>query len=201
MKGNTALFMLVFVVVILGAVGLFVIAQYNGFVEDEKRVEEAKAQIASVCQRRLDLMPNLIATVKGYAKHEKETLAAVIQARQNAKTILDGLNKKGGFSKEELAALQASQQKVTSAFRGIFALVENYPDLKASSNFMALQDQFEGTENRIAVARQRYNSSVKNYNTKIEKFPGIVLAPMFGYGEKDFFEAKTEAFEPVKAKF
>jgi len=201
MKGNIALFAVVFVIVVLGLVGFFVITNYNGFVETEKRVEEGKAQIAAVCQRRLDLMPNLIETVKGYAQHEKQTLTAVIQARQNAKTVLDELNKKGSLSKEDILALQSSQQNVTSAFRGIFALVENYPNLKASSNFMALQDQFEGTENRIAVARQRYNSSVKNYNTKIEKFPGVVLAPLFGFGEKDFFEAKQEVYEPVKAKF
>ena len=201
MKGNIALFAVVFVIVVLGLVGFFVITNYNGFVETEKRVEEAKAQIAAVCQRRLDLMPNLIETVKGYAQHEKQTLTAVTQARQDAKTVLDELNKKGSLSKEDILALQSSQQNVTSAFRGIFALVENYPNLKASSNFMALQDQFEGTENRIAVARQRYNSSVKNYNAKIEKFPGVVLAPMFGFGEKDFLEAKQEVYEPVKAKF
>ncbi len=201
MKIKTALFVAIFIVVISGVIGLFIILNYNGFVEGEKRVEESKAQIAVVCQRRLDLLPNLIESVKGYAKHEQETLTAVIQARQNAKTVLDGLNKKGGFSKEEIVALQDSQQKVASAFRGIFALIENYPNLRASSNFMALQDQFEGTENRIAVARQRYNSTVKKYNAKIEKFPAAVLAPMFGVGEKEFFDVKQEAYEPVTARF
>jgi LemA protein len=201
MKRKTAIFSTIFIVVILCVIGLFIILNYNGFVEGEKRVEESKAQIAAVCQRRLDLLPNLIETVKGYAKHENETLTAVIQARQNAKAVLNGLNKNGSFSKDEMVALQDSQQKITSAFRGVFALIENYPNLRASSNFMVLQDQFEGTENRIAVARQRYNSDVKKYNAKIKKFPGVVLAPMFGVGEKDFFEVKQEAYEPVTVRF
>ncbi len=201
MKRKTVFFAAIFIVVISGVIGLFVILNYNGFIEGEKRVEESKAQIAAVCQRRLDLLPNLIETVKGYAKHENETLTAVIQARQNAKAVLNGLSKNGSFSKDEMVALQASQQEVTSAFRGIFALIENYPNLKASSNFMVLQDQFEGTENRIAIARQRYNSDVKNYNTKVKKFPGVVIAPIFGVGEKDFFEAKQKAYEPVTARF
>ncbi len=201
MKRKTVFFAAIFIVVISGVIGLFVILNYNGFIEGEKRVEESKAQIAAVCQRRLDLLPNLIETVKGYAKHENQTLTAVIQARQNAKAVLNGLSKNGSFSKDEMVALQASQQEVTSAFRGIFALIENYPNLKASSNFMVLQDQFEGTENRIAIARQRYNSDVKNYNTKVKKFPGVVIAPIFGVGEKDFFEAKQKAYEPVTARF
>lgn len=201
MKSKTTLFAIIFIVVFLGLIGLFTILSYNGIVESEKQVEESKAQIASVCQRRLDLLPNLIETVKGYANHEKETLTEVTKARQNAKAILEGLNMKGGFSKEDIVALEDSQQKVTSAFRGIFALIENYPNLKASANFMVLQDQLEGTENRIAVERQRYNSVVRKYNAKIKKFPGVVLASMFGFGEKDFYETKQEAFEPVIASF
>lgn len=100
-----------------------------------------------------------------------------------------------------MGELAASQAALTKSIRGIFALIENYPNLRASSNFMALQDQFEGTENRIAVARQRYNHAVRNYNTKIETFPGLFLAPMFGFGEKEFYEAKEDAYEPVKAEF
>jgi LemA protein len=104
-----------------------------------------------------------------------------------------------GLNRENMKALDMSQARVTTAVRGIFALVENYPDLKASANFMALQDQFEGTENRIAVARQRFNSSVRSYNAKIEKFPGVIIAPMFNYQPEGYFKAKPEAYAPVKA--
>lgn len=173
---------------------------HNGIVDADKRVEEAEAQIGTVCQRRLDLMPNLIETVKAYAAHEKSVLIAVTEARTNAKNALDRIAKEG-LTNENLKALEKSQAQVTTSVRGIFALVENYPDLKASSNFIALQDQFEGTENRIAVARQRFNRSVRAYNAKIEKFPGVIIAPIFGYEQTGYFEATTEAMEPVKATF
>lgn len=201
MRTQTGIFAAVFVVIVVAVVSVIVIFSYNGLVTSEKTVEEAKAQIETVLQRRLDLIPNLIETVKAYAKHEKETLLKITQARARALGVLEGVAKKGDLSKDEILKLQASQGELTAAMRNLFALVENYPDLKASANFMALQDQFEGTENRIAAARQRYNLAVRYFNAKIERFPGVFLAPMFGYDEKVFFEAKKEATEPVKAKF
>ena len=201
MKTQTGIFAAVFLVIVLAVVSVVIIFVYNGLVSSEKTVEESKAQIETVLQRRLDLIPNLIETVKAYAKHEKETLLKLTQARARALGVLEGVGQKDSLSKEEILKLQASQGELTAAMRSLFALVENYPDLKASANFMALQDQFEGTENRIAAARQRYNLAVRYFNAKIEKFPGVFLAPMFGYEEKVFFEAKKEAAEPVKAKF
>ncbi|MGD8344660.1 MAG: LemA family protein [Desulfobacterales bacterium] len=201
MRTQTGIFAAVFVVIVLAVVSIIIIFSYNGLVNSEKRVEEAQAQIETVLQRRLDLIPNLIETVKAYVRHEKETLLKITQARAQALGVLEGVAKKGGLSKDEILKLQASQGELTTAMRSLFALVENYPDLKASANFMALQDQFEGTENRISASRQRYNLAVRYFNAKIERFPGVFLAPMFGYEEKVFFEAKKEAAEPVKAKF
>lgn len=201
MRTPTGIFTAVFAVIVLAVVSVIIIFSYNGLVTSEKTVDETKAQIETVLQRRLDLIPNLIETVKAYAKHEKETLLKLTQARARALGVLEGVAKQGNLSKDEILKLQVSQGELTAAMRSLFALVENYPDLKASANFMALQDQFEGTENRIAAARQRYNLAVRYFNAKIEKFPGVFLAPMFGYEEKAFFEAKKEAAEPIKAKF
>ena len=201
MRTQTGLFAAVFVVIVVAVVSVVVIFSYNGLVTSEKTVEEAKAQIETVLQRRLDLIPNLIETIKAYAKHEQETLLKITQARAQALGVLKGVAGKADLSREEILKLQASQGELTTAMRSLFALVENPPDLKASANFMALQDQFEGTENRITAARQRYNLAVRYFNAKIERFPGVFLAPMFGYEEKVFFEAKKEAAEPVKANF
>ncbi len=201
MRTPTGIFVVVFATIVLTVVSIIVIFSYNGIVTSEKTVEEGKAQVETVLQRRLDLIPNLIETVKAYAKHEKETLLRISQVRARALGVLKGVARQGNLSKEEILMLQESQGELTAAMRSLFAVVENYPDLKASANFMALQDQFEGTENRIAAARQRYNVAVRHFNAKIEKFPGVFLAPMFGYEEKAFFEAKKETAEPIRAKF
>ena len=201
MKENPLLFLVIFLLIVVAGVSIFIIANYNSLVKAEKAVEEAKAQIATVCQRRLDLIPNLIETVKAYAKHERQTLEAVTLARRKAEEVVAGLNAKEQSASVDMAKLAASQAALSSALRNIFALAENYPSLRASANFMALQDQFEGTENRIAVARQRYNYAVREYNTRIETFPGVFIAPLFGYTEKEFYEAKEEAYEPVRAEF
>ena len=201
MKTQVTLFLIIGLIIILGVFGIGLILTYNSLVESEKAVEEAKAQIETVIQRRLDLIPNLVETVKGYAQHEREILLKVTQARAKAQTLLEKISSKKSLTKEDLAALSASQSELTKTLKSLFALVENYPDLKASINFLALQDQLEGTENRIAVARQRYNYAVRIYNTKIKTFPGNIIAPMFGFWEKDYFEAKNEAEEPVKVRF
>jgi len=201
MKAQVTLFLIIGLIVILGVFGIGLILTYNSLVKSEKAVEEAKAQIETVIQRRLDLIPNLVETVKGYAQHEREVLLKVTQARAKAQTLLEKISSKRSLTKEDLTAISASQSELTKTLKSLFALVENYPDLKASTNFLALQDQLEGTENRIAVARQRYNYAVRIYNTKIDTFPGNIIAPMFGFGEKNYFEAKNEAEEPVKVRF
>ncbi|HEC69574.1 MAG: LemA family protein [Candidatus Omnitrophota bacterium] len=201
MKAQVGLFLIIGLIVILGVFGIGLILTYNSLVKSEKAVEEAKAQIETVIQRRLDLIPNLVETVKGYAQHEREVLLKVTQARAKAQTLLGKISSKKSLSKEDFIALSASQSELTKTLKSLFALVENYPDLKASTNFLSLQDQLEGTENRIAVARQRYNYAVRIYNTKIKTFPGNIIAPMFGFGEKDYFKAKEEATEPVRVKF
>ncbi len=199
LKGQAAVSLVVVLVVVLAVMGLVVVLTYNGLVVARTSVDEAEAQIATVCQRRLDLIPNLIETVKGYAKHEQSTLTAITEARAAAQKAAQAI--KGNGAEVGMAQVAATQAGLTSAMRGIFALVENYPNLRASSNFLALQDQFEGTENRIAVARQRYNSTVKTYNAKIEMFPGVFIAPLFGYSAKDSWEAEEKAYQSPKAKF
>ena len=200
-QGQVVLFLVGTLIVIVGGLALWFIMVYNGLVASEKAVEEAGAQIQTVLQRRLDLIPNLVETVKGYAQHEREVLVAVTKARDKAQEVLEDISKKKTLGKEELGALMASERDLTSTLKNLFALAENYPDLKASQNFLALQDQLEGTENRIAVARQRYNYAVRMYNTKISIFPGNIIAPMFGLVEKPYFEAREKAQEPVKVNF
>ncbi|MEW5894815.1 MAG: LemA family protein [Candidatus Omnitrophota bacterium] len=198
-KGQSAIGMVVVMLIILALMGASVILTYNGLVKAEKTVEESWAQIATVLQRRFDLIPNLIETVKGYAAHERQTLEAVTAARAAANDAVMAVG--GKWAEGGMAQIAATQAGLSAAMRSLFALVENYPNLKASSNFMALQDQFEGTENRIAVARQRYNSAVKVYNTRTETFPGVFIAPMFGFGERESWEAEEKAYEAPRAEF
>lgn len=202
MKSNTCLTVIIIVAAIALVIGLGSAVTYNSLVRAEKLVDEAKAQIEVVCQRRLDLIPNLVETVKGYAKHERETLVAVSQARSKAQGILDALSAAKSMSKEQMAKLTASQSELTTSLKSLFALVENYPTLKANTSFVTLQDQLEGTENRISVARQRYNHSVRLYNTKVAMFPQNIVASVFGFEEKDnYFEAAEEAESSVAVKF
>jgi LemA protein len=200
MKSSVGLLTSLFVVIIAAICGVALILVHNGIVDADNRIEEAEAQIAAVCQRRLDLMPNLIETVKAYAKHEQEVLTAVTMARIQAGKVMEKISQEG-LNQENIESLDTSQAQVSTAFRSFFAMVENYPDLKASSNFLTLQDQFEGTENRISVARQRYNTAVRTYNSKLDKFPGIIIAPVFGFEQAGFFQAQPEAFTPIKAAF
>lgn len=198
MKNHVTLILVALLAIVFAVPAGMLILTYNGLVKAEKYVEEERAQIGTVCQRRLDLLPNLIESVRGYARHEHETLTAVTAARSKALEALQSAYTPGG--PPAMGALAATQAEVSRAMRGVFALVESYPDLRASSNFMALQDQFEGTENRIAVARQRFNSAVRDYNSRTQTFPGVFVAPLFGFGEKEYYEARPEAYEPVKAK-
>ncbi len=170
-------------------VGLVFMGLYNGLVALRNKVEAAWAQIDVQLTRRFDLIPNLVETVKGYAAHEKETLDAVIQARNAAQTA---------SGPQEAAA---ADNMLTGALKSIFALSEAYPDLKANQNFLALQEELTGTEDKIAYARQFYNDTVNRYNTKIQSVPSSIIAGMFHFTEREYFEAGGEARGPVSVQF
>ena len=163
---------------------------YNTLAKLGQGVETAWANVETQYQRRADLIPNLVSTVKGYAKHEQETLDQVVEARAKALA--------GGASIEEYAA---AQQQVTTALGRLIAISENYPDLKANTNFLELQAQLEGTENRIAVARNNYNEIVKAYNTTTVTFPSNLIAKMFDFEKKQLFAASEGAAQAPKVEF
>jgi LemA protein len=173
---------------------------YNRMVSLEEGVSAAWAQVENVYQRRMDLIPNLVETVKGYAAQEQETLTAVTEARARAGGVMnvdeDLLN-----DPEAFARFQETQDSLGSALQRLLVVTENYPDLKSNQNFLALQDQLEGTENRIAVERMRYNDAVKNYNTIIRRFPQMIIARMTGFEAKSYFEASAGAETAPKVEF
>lgn len=174
------------------------VSTYNNFVTYEEDVESAWSQVENQYQRRADLVPNLVATVKGYAAHEQETLEGVVEARAKATQItIDPAN----ATPEQLAAYQSAQGELTRALGRLLALAEDYPDLKANENFLNLQAQLEGTENRIAIARQMYNQSVLSYNTAIRHFPQKIIALICGFEKKPYFEAEEEAAKAPKVEF
>ena len=188
--------------IVLGVIALalfgWVKNSYNGLVADQESVETAWAQVENVYQRRADLIPNLVETVKGYAKHEQETLEGVIEARANAtKVTIDPTN----MTPEDLQKYQAAQGDVTNALSRLIAVAENYPDLKANQNFLELQSQLEGTENRIAVERNKFNEVARQYNTKRRTFPTNILAGIFGFGDKPYFQAQEGADKAPKVDF
>ncbi|MCB2227227.1 MAG: LemA family protein [Desulfarculaceae bacterium] len=168
---------------------LLLVSPYNSLVNLDESVNQAKSNIEVTLQRRLDLIPNLVETVKGYASHERETLEAVTKARQQVAAA------------PSVEGKLMANQGLTSALGRLMVVVERYPDLKANANFRALQDQLEGTENRIAVARTRYNQAVMSYNTAIRRFPTLILARLLGYTPKQGYEAAPEAQKAPKVKF
>ena len=178
------------VVGVVVVVILFLIAIYNGLVSARNRVRNAFSQIDVQLKRRYDLIPNLVETVKGYAAHEKQTLENVIKARQQC------------IDTSGVAKQAAAENMLTGALRQLFALSESYPDLKANQNFSQLQEELTSTENKIGFARQHYNNTVENYNTRLQKFPTVLVANMFGFQAEEFFELADEAArEPVKVSF
>ena len=177
------------VLLILAIVGASLASTYNRLVSLNEQVTQAWAQVQNVLQRRADLIPNLVETVKGYATHEKEVFENVAEARSRLA---------GATSPKEAAAANAG---LTSALGRLLAIAENYPVLKANENFIHLQDELAGTENRIAVERMRYNDAVRLYNTSIKRFPTNFLARLFGFGEREYFEAEETAKEAPKVKF
>jgi len=179
---------LVFVVLALLVLVGRVVGKYNGMVTKDETVKEAWAQVENQYQRRLDLIPNLVSTVKGYASHETKVFTDVIEARSKATQTNININ-----DAQEFAKFQASQQELSSALSRLMMVVENYPDLKANQNFLELQSQLEGTENRIAVERKRFNEEVKKYNIFIRSFPNNFIAGIFGFEKAEMFEAEEWA--------
>ncbi|MEA2097196.1 MAG: LemA family protein [Candidatus Cloacimonadota bacterium] len=177
-----------------------IIGTYNNMVKLDEGVKEKWSQVENVYQRRYDLIPNLVNTVKGYAAHEKETFTAVTEARAKAGgtfNISDQvLNDPAMFQK-----FQQAQSSLGGALQRLMVVMEKYPDLKANQNFLALQDQLEGTENRIAVERKRFNEAARYYNTYIKMFPKVILANMFGFNEKQYFKSTEGAQEAPKVEF
>ena len=173
---------------------------YNGLISAREQVNAGWAQVENVYQRRLDLVPLLIDAVQEYAGHERETLTALTKARADAIRVQDAI---GGVpqSLEQLEAIEAAQGKVESTLARLLAVVENYPDLKASGNFLTLQDQIEGTENRVAMERRNYNEFSRRYNTRLQTFPGNIVADMMGFEAKPYFQAETKALEGLGDPF
>lgn len=188
-------------IVILGvlAIGvLWVVNTYNRLVEQEETVEAAWSQVENQYQRRADLVPNLVATVKGYATHEQETFVQAMEARAKATQItIDPAN----ATPEQLAAYQAAQGELSQALGRLMAVAENYPELKANENFLQLQSQLEGTENRCTIARQQFNEDARNFNTIVRRFPGNIVAMIFGFEKKPYFEADEDAKHAPKVEF
>lgn len=186
---NTALIVVAVIAVVALLTGGWFLSMYNGFVSSEEKVDGAWAQVESQYQRRADLIPNLVSTVKGYASHEEELLTEITKARSQWSAA--------STTEEKMAAAGT----MDSAISRLLLVVENYPDLKASANFLALQAQLEGTENRIAVERMRYNEEVRAYNTRIKRMPAAIVANMFGFDERSYFEAEKGAETAPKVEF
>jgi len=196
MKKNTII--LIAVVVLIFIMASSTISSYNALVTAEEEIEGNWAQVENVYQRRADLIPNLVNTVKGYASHERETLEGVIEARAKATSVNVNPNE---LNQESIQQFNQAQQGLSSALSRLMVVVERYPDLKASQNFRDLQAQLEGTENRIAVERRKFNESVKTYNASIRRFPKNLLANSFGFERKAYFEADQGASEAPEVNF
>lgn len=191
---------LLWIVAIVVALGLFGWCKntYNGMVSADEGVQSAWSQVENVYQRRADLIPNLVATVKGYAEHESGTLEAVVEARAKAtQTTVDPSQ----LTAENIAKFQAAQGELGSALGRLLVTVERYPDLKANQNFLELQAQLEGTENRISTERMKFNETAKSYNTLIRSFPQNIMASIFSFTPKGYFKAAEGSENAPKVEF
>ena len=188
----------IIIIAVAALVAVWGISSYNGLVSMDEGVQNKWADVETQYQRRADLIPNLVNTVKGYAAHESETLQAVVEARAKATSMnIDPSN----MSAEQIANFQKAQDGVSSALSRLLVTVEKYPDLKANENFKELQVQLEGTENRISVARRDYNESARKYNTTLRSFPKNILAGMFGFEKKAYFEAQEGSEQAPTVQF
>ena len=186
------------VLAVVAVVVVWGVSTYNGFVTRSEKVDNAWSQVENQYQRRLDLIPNLVNTVKGYAAHEQQTFEQVVEARAKATQVVVDAER---LTAEQLAEYNEAQGAVGAALGRLMAIGEAYPELKASNNFMELQAQLEGTENRIAVARKDFNEAVKAYNIKTKRFPSNLIANMFGYEAKAYFESKAGAESAPAVEF
>ena len=194
-KGLIAL--IVVGVVLLGGF-IWIKNAYNNMVVSDENVQAAWAQVENVYQRRADLIPNLVSTVKGYAAHESETLESVVSARAKATQVtVDPTD----ITPEAISQFNAAQGELSTALGRLLLIQENYPDLKANQNFLELQAQLEGTENRIATERMKFNEAAKAFNTGIRKFPDNIIASMFGFEKKAYFEAQAGTETAPKVEF
>jgi len=196
MKSNTIILITIIVILIFSF--FWVISGYNTLVSSQENVNSQWANVENQYQRRSDLIPNLVATVKGYATHESSTLEGVVAARAKATQVTIDPAK---LTPEKLQEYQAAQGQVSSALGKLLMITENYPQLKANENFLELQSQLEGTENRISVERNRFNEMAQSYNKTTRSFPTVILANMFGFDKKPYFEAEKGSKKAPEVKF
>ncbi len=189
---------LISVLAVVAIIIMWAVRISNGLVVKDEAVSSAWAQVENVYQRRADLIPNLVETVKGYASHESETLEGVMEARAKATQVTIDPT---GLTEESLASYQQAQGELSQALGRLMMVTENYPNLKANQNFMDLQAQLEGTENRITVERMKFNDATRVYNTAIRRFPAVLFANMSGYEKKAYFEAQQGAEVAPKVEF
>ena len=198
MTENKTPFVLIGIVAFVILIGGWLMSSYNGMVNEDENVNLQWSEVENQYQRRLDLIPNLVNVVKGYASHEKETLEGVIEARAKAtQTTIDPSN----ITEEQLANFQKAQDGLSGALNRLMVVVEKYPDLKANENFLQLQAQLEGTENRITVARKGYNDAATIYNKKVRRFPNSMLAGIFGFSVRPQFKAQEGAESAPTVQF
>jgi LemA protein len=190
---------LVVLAVLAVAIGGWAVGVYNGLVGLDQGVNEKWAQVQNVYQRRADLIPNLVETVKGFAAQERTVLTEVVEARAKATSIQ--LTPEALNDPKAMERFQAAQGQLSGALSRLLVTVERYPELKSNQNFLSLQSQLEGTENRITVERRRFNEAVREYNTRLGLFPGTLVARLAGFRPKAFFEAAPDAATPPKVKF
>ena len=188
----------IIIIAVIAIVAIWAISGYNGLVNKEETVSNAWANVEAAYQRRADLIPQLVNTVKGYANHEKSTLDAVVSARTKATQMTVDV---GELTEENIQKYQEAQGEVGAAIGRLLAITESYPELKANENFSELQAQLEGTENRINEVRKNYNASVKEYNVSVRKFPNNILAGMFGFERKAEFKAEEGASRAPEVNF
>lgn len=198
MKMKKGLIVLIIVVAVVLILFFWIKGMYNTMVRMDEAVSQAWAQVENVYQRRADLVPNLVSTVKGYAEHESSTLEAVVEARAKAtQATVDP----SSLSEEELSRFMSAQNELGTAIGRLLVSVERYPDLKANQNFLELQAQLEGTENRITVERQKFNEAARSYNVTVRRFPNNIFAGMFGFEKKGYFEASEGAEQAPVVSF
>lgn len=198
MKMKKGLIVLIVVVAVVLILFFWIKGMYNSMVRMDEAVSQAWAQVENVYQRRADLVPNLVSTVKGYAEHESSTLEAVVEARAKAtQATVDP----SSLSEEELSRFMSAQNELGTAIGRLLVSVERYPDLKANQNFLELQAQLEGTENRITVERQKFNEAARSYNVTVRRFPNNIFAGMFGFEKKGYFDASEGAEQAPVVSF